>query len=232
MINSILNSISVNTSFDLEAKPDCAIIKLHFTGQGMTLEDAAATVHRKVAEATDAIKRNHASIQSIHVFDVHIGQKEDRMRLEAESFPRPLVVQGVLIVTSPTDPSVHYRIVDDGIKLGALLENPHRRPYLSNTLDSAILYGLIHCEKHESAAIEGCLKDAAVRSHMVATCSSKKLGKLLSISSVIVEPSMGELMRKDYSYICKSLPTKYLSPTPQKVILSAKLMATFEMNDL
>jgi hypothetical protein len=79
--------------------------------------------------------------------------------------------------------------------------------------------------------IEGCLKQAAVRGRNIATSAGKKLGNLISVSNGIVEPSMGEPLRKDYSYICKSLPTKFLSPTPQKVILSAKLTATFEMVD-
>ncbi len=231
MTNIIPNSISINASFDLEAAPDCTLIKLHFTGEGMTLEDAVATAQRKVAEATDTLKTNHSSIESIHVIDVYFGQKEDRIRSEAQSFPRPLVVQGVLIVTSPADTSVHYRIVDDGIKRGALLENPQRRSYFSDTLDSAILYGLVDSEKHESSAIEGCLKEAAKRARRIATCAGKKFGELISVSNASVEPSMGEPLRKDYSYICRSLPTKFLSPTPQKVILSAKLVATFEIAD-
>ena len=231
MSNIIPNTISINASFDHEVAPDCTLIKLHFTGEGMTLEDAVATAQRKIAEATAALKANHASIESIHVIDVYFGQKEDRIRSEAQAFPRPLVVQGVLIVTSPADTSVHYRIVDDGVKRGALLENPQRRSYLADTLDSAILYGLVASEKHESMAIEGCLKQAAELGRNIALCAGKRLGKLISVSNGIVEPSMGEPLRRDYSYLCKSLPTKFLSPTPLKVILSAKLTATFEMAD-
>jgi uncharacterized protein YggE len=231
MTNVTRNSISINVTFDLEAAPDCALIKLHFTGEGMTLEDAVATAQRKVAEATSALKANHSSIESIHVVDVYVGQKADRIRSEAQAFPRPLVVQGVLIVTSPADTSAHYRIVDDGVKRGALLENPQRPSYLADMLDSAILYGLVASEKYESMAIEGCLKQAAERGRSIATCAGKKLGELISVSNGIVEPSVGEPVRKDYSYVCKSLPTKFLSPTPQKVILSAKLTVAFEMAD-
>jgi len=57
-------------------------------------------------------------------------------------------VQGVLIVTSPADTSAHYRIVDDGVKRGALLENPQRPSYLADMLDSTILYGLVASEKN------------------------------------------------------------------------------------
>lgn len=70
MINFIPNSISINASFDHEAAPDCTLIKLHFTGEGMTLKDAVATAQRKVAEATAALKANHSSIESILVIDV------------------------------------------------------------------------------------------------------------------------------------------------------------------
>jgi hypothetical protein len=111
------------------------------------------------------------------------------------------------------------------------LENPQRRSYLSDALDSAILYGVIDSETCESMAIEGCLKIAKERGKLIANCSGKNLGKLVAISNVIVEPSMGEPLRKDYSYISKCLPTKFLSPTPQKVIISAKLLATFEIAD-
>jgi uncharacterized protein YggE len=229
MTNVIRNSISISANFDLEVVPDCALIRLHFTGEGMTLEDAVATAQRKVTEATSALKANHSSIESIHVVDIYVGQKADRIRSEAQSFPRPLVVQGVLIVTSPADTSALYRIVDDGVKRGALLENPQRPSYLADALDSAILYGLVASEKYESMAIEGCLKNAAKRGSIIAACAGKKLGELVSVSNGIVEPSMGESLRKDYSYICKSLPTKFLSPTPQKVILSAKVTVTFEL---
>jgi len=75
MTNVTRNSISINANFDLEAAPDCALIKLHFTGEGMTLEDAVATAQRQVAEATSALKANHSSIESIHVVDVYVGQK-------------------------------------------------------------------------------------------------------------------------------------------------------------
>lgn len=227
----IPNSISTNASFDLEVAPDCTLIKLHFSGEGMSLEDAVANVQRKVTEATETLKRNHSSIESIQVIDVYFGQKEDRIRSEAQSFPRPLVVQGVLIRTSPADRIIHYRIVDDGIKGGALLENPHRPSYFSDTLDSAILYGLVDSEKHQSIAIEGCLKEAATRAGRIASGIGKQLGDLISVSNVSIEPSMGDPLRKDYSYICRSLPTKFLSPTPQRVILSAKIHATYSIAD-
>ncbi len=231
MINSIQKSISINATFDHEAAPDCALIKLHFTGEGMTLEDAVANVQRKVAEATEALRTIYTSIHSIHVFDIYFGQKEDRVRSEAQSFPRPLVVQGALVRTSPADTSTHYKIVDDGIKRGALLENPHRPSYFSDTLDSAILYGLIDSQQHESIAIEACLKVAAKRASTIATGIGKKLGDLISTANGSVDPSMGDPLRKDYSYICRCLPTKFLSPTPQKVILTAKLTATYSISD-
>ncbi len=231
MTNALSNSISVQSIFDLEAAPDCGLIKLHFTGEGMTLEDAVATAHRKVMEAKEGLQSNHSSIQSIRVFNVYVGQKEDRLRSEALSFPRPLVVQGVLIVTSPTDYSAQYRIVDEGIKRGAFLENPQRRPYMSDSLDSAILYGVVDSEKHVKTALEKCLERAASLAHTIADCSGKRIGKLISISGASVESSMNEIFRKDYSHISKSFPTKFLSPTPEKVILSAKLVATYETSD-
>ncbi len=231
MVNGISNSISINATFDHEVNPDCALIKLHFTGEGITLEDAVANVQRKVEEATAALKSIHTSIDSIQVFDVYFGQKEDRVRSEAQSYPRPLVVQGVLVRTSPEDPSAHYRIVDDGIRRGALLENPHRPSYLSDTLDSAILYGLIESEVHESLAIEGCLKVAAKRASTIAFGIGKKLGDLISTTNAGIDPSMGDPLRKDYAYICRCLPTKFLSPTHQKVVLTAKLTATYSFAD-
>ncbi len=104
---------------------------------------------------------------------------------------------------------------------GALLENPHRNSYLSSTLDSAILYGLIDSDAYESLAMEGCVKQAAHLAGMIALRIGKKLGELISVSNGIVEPGMGPPLRKEYAYLSRSLPTLYLSPTPEKIILSA-----------
>ncbi len=229
MTQSVANSISVHSCFDLAATPDCTLIKLHFAGEGMTLEDAVATVERKVTEATQMLKEKYPAIESIEAIHLYLGQKEDRLRSETQAFPRPLVVQGVFIRMAPVDLSVANRIVDECIKRGALLENPHRNSYLSSTLDSAILYGLIDSDAYESLAMEGCVKQAAHLAGMIALRIGKKLGELISVSNGIVEPGMGPPLRNDYAYLSRSLPTLYLSPTPEKVILTAKIVATYSI---
>lgn len=231
MSSTIADSVSVEAVFDQEATPDSTLIRLYFTGEGITLEDSAAAAQRKASEAIAAIRANHPSIQQIDAVDVTFGQKEDRIRQESQAFPRPLAVQGVLIITSPADTVAHYRIVDDGIRRGALLEHPQNRSFFSDMLNNPILYGLIASGKYESMAVEGCLKAATERARVIAACAGKRPGKLISVSGGSVEPGSGEPLERDYSSICRSLPTRFLSPSPHKVVLSAKLTATFALRD-
>jgi uncharacterized protein YggE len=226
-----MQTLSVHVSYTLAVKPDCALIKFHFTGEGMTLEDSVASVHKKVHEVIEYLKSNHASIRTIQVFDIYFGQKEDRLRSEPQSFPRPLVVQGVLVETSPTDSVAQYRIVDDGIKRGAILDSPHNRSYLNSDFNSSILYGLIDSEEHEVAAIKGCLKQSASRAAAIAGSAGKRFGKLVSVDEAKVESSASEVFHRDSTHISKSFPTRFLSPTPQHVVLIAKLKATYELLD-
>ena len=229
MTEDLIRSISVNEHFDLQAEPDIALIKLHFTGEGMTMEDAVAHARKKVAEATETLKADHKAIESITVFDIYFGQKEERLRSEPQAFPRPLVVQGMLITAPPDDQQSLYRILDDGIKRGAMLDNPHRPHYMSDILDSALLFGLRDSEKQEREAVERCLRRAEHRSRATASAAGKAIGKLIEISGVAVEPSMPKSFREDSVHIRRSFPTRFLSPTPRKVVLSASLAATYEL---
>jgi uncharacterized protein YggE len=231
MTESAMRSISVSEQLDLEAKPDIASIKLHVTGEGITMEDAVASARKRVAETTEALKTNHKAISNITILDVYFGQKEERYRTEPQSFPRPLVVQGVLIAARPDDQKTLYRIIDDGIKHGAVLDSPHRHSYMSDILDSALLFGLVDSEKYEQEAVERCLRRAEHRIRATASAAQKTIGKLIEVSGVTVEPSLSEPFRKDYVHIRRSFPTQFLSPTPQKVLLSAKLTAKFELRD-
>jgi uncharacterized protein YggE len=232
MTETVARSISVQERFDLEARPDVAVIKFHFTGEGMSMEDAVVNVRKKVSEAIETLKSKHDAIRNITVFDIYFGQKEERLRGEgAHAFPRPLVVQGVLLTAPPDELRTLYRIVDDGIRCGAVLSCPHSRSYLSDTLDSSLLFGLVDSEKDQHEAIERCLNRAAHRSQLAASSAGQKIGKLMTVSDVAVEPSMSEPFRWDYGHIRRSFPTRFLSPTPQTVLLCASLTAKFELLD-
>ena len=231
MTESAIPSISIKERFDLEAKPDVALIKFNFAGEGLTMEDAVANAGKKVGEAREAFRTDHSAIQSIAEFDVYFGQKEDGLRAEPQAFPRPLVVQGLLITANPEDQAALFRIIDDGIKRGAVLNSPHRRSYMSNALDSALLFGLVDSEQCEQAAVERCLKNAEHRSRATASSVGKTVGKLIRVSDVIVEPRMPQQFKVEYAHIRRSFPTGFLSPTPQNVLLCASLVATYELAD-
>jgi hypothetical protein len=229
MRESEVPSISVREQFNLEVTPDVALIKLHVTGEGMLMVDAVESAQKKVAELTERLKSNHQRIDSIDVFDVYFGQKEERFRTEAQAYPRPLVVQGILISARPDEPAALYRMLDDGIKRGAMLDVPHRRSYMSDTLDSALLFGLVNREPHEQEAVSRCLKRAEERIRLVAAASRKKVGNLIEVSGVSVEPSMRDAYKSDYVHVRRTFPTPFLSPTPHKVIICATLTAKFAL---
>lgn len=224
-------SISVKEQYSLETKPDVALIKLYILGEGMLMGDAVENVRKKVAEISETFKSAHRQIERIDTFDVYLGQKEERLRGESPAYPRPLVVQGILITARPDDPAVLHRIMDEGIKRGALLDNPNRRTYMSNILDSALLFGLLASEQHEGHAVAQCIKRAEARCRALATSSGRRVGKLIEFSGVLVEPSMGEPFHKDFVHIRCSFPTRFLSPTPDKVVICASLTARYELLD-
>jgi hypothetical protein len=224
-------SISVKEQFWLEAKPDIALIKLYVLGEGMLMGDAVENVRKKVAEIGETCKGAHRQIERIDTFDVYLGQKEEHLRNESAAYPRPLVVQGVLITARPDDPAALHRIMDEGIKRGALLDSPHRRPYVSSNLDSALLFGLLASERHEGQVVEQCLKRAEARCRALATAAGRRVGKLIGLGDVLVEPSMGDPFHRDFAHIRRSFPTRFLSPTPDKVVLCATLTARYELLD-
>lgn len=231
MARSETPSISVKEKFSLEAKPDVALIKLHVIGEGMGMADAVDNVRKKVAEITQALKSAYQQIERIDTFDVYFGQKEERLGSESLAYPRPLVVQGILITASPDDPTALYGIIDEGIKRGALLNSSLRRSYLSGMLDSALLFGLLGSEPHEAQAVEQCLKRAEARCSLLATAAGKRVGELIEVSDVSVEPSVGEPFHQNFAHIRRSFPTRFLSPTPHKVVICATLNARHELLD-
>jgi Protein of unknown function (DUF541) len=220
-------SISVKEQISLEVKPDVALIKLHVTGEGMLMVDAVESARNKVAEITERLKSAHDRIERIDIFDVYFGQKEERFRAEAQAYPRPLVIQGILVTARPDEPTALYRIMDDGIKRGAILGNPHGRSYMTDTLDSSLLFGLVASEPHEQEAIHLCLKRAEQRCGVVAAATHQKVGKLLEVSGVTVEPSMRDAFKSDFVHIRRTFPTTFLSPTPHKVLICATLTAKY-----
>jgi uncharacterized protein YggE len=224
-------SISVKEQYILEAKPDVALVKLYVLGEGMLMGDAVENVRKKVAEISEAFKSAHRQIERIDTFDVYLGQKEERLRSESPAYPRPLVVQGVLITARPDDPAELHRIMDEAIKRGALLDGPQRRSYLTNILDSALLFGVLDSERYEGEAAQQCLKRAEARARGLANHAGKRVGKLIEISGVAVEPSMGDPFHKDFVHIRRTFPTRFLSPTPDKVVICAVLTAKFELLD-
>lgn len=221
-------SISIKEQFRVEARPDVALIKLFVVGEGMVMVDAVGNVRNKVAEISDTFKSAHPLIERIEAFDVYLGQKEERLRNEPTAFPRPLAVQGILITARPDDSAALHRIIDDGIKRGALLDTPHRRSYLNNYLDSALIFGLIASERHEGHAVEQCLRRAEARGRATAAAAGKRLGKLIELADVLVE-SVGDPFHREFAHIKRSFPTRFLSPTPEKVIISASLTARYEL---
>jgi hypothetical protein len=160
-----------------------------------------------------------------------ISVRRKRLRSESPAYPRPLVVQGVLITVPPDDPPVLYRIMDEAIKRGALLDGPQRRSYLNSILDSALLFGVLDSERHEGEAARQCLKRAEARCRALAHHAGTKVGKLIEISGVSVEPSMGDPFHKDFVHIRRTFPTRFLSPTPDKVVICATLTAKYELLD-
>ncbi len=229
-------SISVKEQFYLEAKPDVALVKLYVLGEGMLLVDAVENVRKKVAEISETVKSGHPQVERIDTFDIHLGDKEERLRGESALSPRPLIVQstlivqGILITASPQDPAALHRIMDVGIKHGALLNAPHHRfTYLSSNLDSALLFGLRASERHEGQAVEQCIKRAEARCRALATCAGRRVGQLIEVSDVVVEATTGSPFRKDFAHISGSFPTRFLSPTPDKVVICASLTARYEL---
>ena len=223
------DTISIDEQFQLPVAPDTAFIKLHFAGEGMTLVDASKSVAQKVADAKQHLTREYDQITSIDTYDVYTGQKDDGIRSESQAFPRPLVVQGLLVSLPPADQLSLCNIADDLIKQGAQPSNPHRRSYISDTLDSALLFGVVNHQPHESEAIAACIDAARQRAHTSASAATFKIGELKSISNVKVEPSCAEPFKKDYIHIRRSFPTPFLSPTPAKVLFCASLTAEFTL---
>ena len=80
-------SISVKEQFWLEAKPDVALIKLYVLGEGMLLVDAVENVRKKVAEISETVKSGHPQVERIDTFDIHLGDKEERLRGESALSP-------------------------------------------------------------------------------------------------------------------------------------------------
>ncbi len=91
MTQSVANSISVHSCFDLAATPDCTLIKLHFAGEGMTLEDAVATVERKVTEATQMLKENYPRSRALKRSIFILGKKRIAFDLKRSPFRAPLL---------------------------------------------------------------------------------------------------------------------------------------------
>lgn len=228
MAGSEIPSISVKEQYSLEVKPDVALIKLYVLGEGVLMADAVRDVRKKVAEFSDVLKSAYRQIERIETFDVYLGQKEDRLRGESAAYPRPLVVQGILITARPEELAGLHGILDDGIKRGAMLTSPHRTSYLSNILDSALLFGLLSSERYEGQAVEHCMKRAEARCRALAVAAGRRVGKLIEVSNASVEPSMGDPFHRDFVHVRRSFPTRFLSPTPDKVVISATLTAKYE----
>ncbi len=229
MSQSDTPSIAVQEEFNLEVKPDIAIVKLYLTGEGMLMEDAAKDARRKVAEMAETLQGSHEQIDRIDVFDVYFGQQESSYSSKSVAYAPPLVIQGLLITVPPDDPAALYRIIDDGLKQGALLNNSLGHSCLVDSiLGSALLYGLADSKPHEQEAIDRCLKLAEARGRTLAAAAGKRLGKLIDISAS-VEPSMGDPFQYDLAHIRRTFPTRFLSPTAHKVIICASLHARYEL---
>jgi uncharacterized protein YggE len=231
MVHDERSTISAKEQYNLEAKPDIALVKLYVTGEGMFIADAVENVHKKVSEICEALQSAHPQIQEIETFDVHFGQKEERFRNESTAYPRPLVVQGLLITSRPDEPTVLHRILDEGIKRGAMLDSPQRPSFTNQLVNSALLYGLIDSESHEKQAVEQCLKRADARCRALAAAIGKKIGKLTGVANVSVESSVGDPFQRDYVHVKRSFPTRFLSPAPDKVVICASLTASYELLD-
>jgi uncharacterized protein YggE len=223
-------SISIKEQASIEAKPDVAFVKLHIAGEAVSIADAVESVQQKMVDLGEHLKNVYKQIRQVDVYDVYFGQKQERFGAESQTYPRPLVVRGLLVTANPDDLAALHRIIDDGIKKGALLANPQRTPaYLSGSLESALLFGLIASEEHERRAVEECLNRARERGRSLAAAAGRELGELIDIRDVTVEPSVGDPFHKEFSHVRRVFPTRFLSPTPHKVLIFASLTAKYEM---
>ncbi len=50
----------------------------------------------------------------------------------------------------------------------------------------------------------------------------------MEIRDVTVEPSVGDPFHKEFSHVRRAFPTRFLSPTPHKVLILASLVAKYE----
>jgi uncharacterized protein YggE len=229
-MNSEPCSISIKERARVEAKPDVALLKFHVAGEGVSMTDAVESVERRVIELGEYLKNAYKEIRQVDVFDAYFGQKQDRLGAEPQPYPRPLVVRGLLVTTSPDDSSMLHHIIDDGVKKGALLTNPQRHPaIIHSALESALLFGLVASEEHERRAVEECLKGAATRGRNIAAAAGRQLGELIRIADATVEPSVGEPFPKEFAHVRRAFPTQFLSVTAHKVMVFASLTATYEI---
>lgn len=229
MNEPIAFTVSAKERSSLAVKPDVAFVKLHVVGDGMLMQDAVASAKQKAAEITDALRKTNSPIDRIDVFDVYSGQKEERLRSDPSAYPRPQFVLGILVSTSPDDLDALHKMVDEGIKRGALLENPHQRSYLMTGLDSALLFGLASSGPHENQVIMQCLDCVRARCKAIAEGLGRKIGRLLKVSDAVIEPAGGEPFGREFAHIERTFPTRYLSPSPDKVVLRVTLGATYEL---
>ena len=223
-------SVSIKEQANIAATPDVAFVKLHIAGEGVSISDAVENVQQKTVELGEYLRETYKQIRQVDVYDVYFGQKQERLGVESHSFPRPLVVRGLLVTADPGDLTALHRVIDDGVKKGALLMNPQRfPPYINGSLESALLFGLIASEEQERRAIEECLNRAGNRAGRLAAAAGRELGELIDISDVTVEPSVGDPFHKEFAHVRRAFPTRFLSTTPHKVLVVASLTAKYRV---
>ena len=227
---AIEETISVSGSAGIKVKPDVAYITLYAQADGILMTDAVEKEDKLINEITSAIKTQTKTgiIRDIAVTD--LGQGEERQQYYSSSqrdmAPRPQVTRRIRVSCKPVPESL-YKIIDDGIRAGAVMQIPSNTSY-SNDIRSAVIYGLEHSTEAIEQARAAAMKNAKDEAKKLADLAGKTVGNVVSIGmSRSTQYNMNMIVmgrRADF-------PTEYVDTNPEEITISESVMVTFELKD-
>ena len=221
-------TVSVSGSAEVKVKPDVAYVTLYAQADGILMTDAVEKADKLINEITSAIKSQTDIIKDIAVTDLGLGEERQQYysSSQREMAPRPQVTRRIRISCKPIPESL-YKIVDEGIRAGAVMQIPSNTSY-SNDIRSVVIYGLEHSTEATEQARADAMKDAKAEAKKLADLAGKKVGGVVSIGmtrssqynlNMIV---MGR--RADF-------PSEYVGTNSGEIIISESVIVTFELKN-